>query len=183
MQHSWSEIASISGFGLALMNNAFTLDYERVFRVMNECSVKFLLIGGLNYYLVHRPVSTQDIDLFISDNVENRRRCELALEELGAQWGRNDEDWGPVEQKMPGWLSYQGVYCLLTIAGPVDIFRSVAGVASFDRALVDSKELIVGSKTVVRLIGTKDLLACQMAIPETARRQDRVKHLREILGQ
>jgi len=165
------------------MNNALTLDYERVFRVMNQCSVEFLLIGGLNYYLLHRPISTQDIDLFINDDVENRRRCELALEELRAQWGRNDDDWGPVGQKMPGWLSYQGVYCLLTIAGPVDIFRSLAGVASFDRALVDSKELIVGSNTVVRLIGTKDLLACQMAIPETARRQDRVKHLREILGQ
>lgn len=84
------------------MNNALTLDYERVFRVMNQCSVEFLLIGGLNYYLLHRPISTQDIDLFINDDVENRRRCELA---------------------------------------------------------------------------------CQMAIPETARRQDRVKHLREILGQ
>ena len=170
-------------FGFALMNNALTLDYERVFRVMNQCSVEFLLIGGLNYYLLHRPVSTQDIDLFINDDVANRRRCELALEELSAQWGRTDDDWGPVGQKMPGWLSYQGVYCLLTIAGPVDIFRSLAGVVSFDWALVDSKELIVGSNTVVRLIGTKDLLACQMAIPETARRQDRVKHLREILGQ
>ena len=165
------------------MNNALTLDYERVFRVMNHCGVEFLLIGGLNYYLQHRPISTQDIDLFINDTLENRSSCELALKELSAQWGRNDDDWGPVGQKTPGWLGYQGVYCLLTIAGPVDIFRSLAGVASFHSALVDSKALVVGSNTLVRLIGPKDLLACQMALPETVRRQDRVKHLREILGQ
>ena len=165
------------------MNNVLTLDYERVFRVMNDCDVEFLLIGGLNYYLLHRPVSTQDIDLFINDSVENRSRCESALAELDALWGRTDDDWGPVDKKTPGWLNSQRVYCLLTTAGPVDIFRSVPGVDSFSRALKDSKEVIVGTGTTVRLIGPKDLLACQMAIPEHARRLDRVNHLREVLGQ
>ena len=165
------------------MKKAMSLDYERVFRVMNDCNVEFLLIGGLNYYLLHRPISTQDIDLFINDNFENRSRCELALAELGAQWGRNDDDWGPVDRKTPGWLNTQGVYCLLTIAGPVDVFRSLAGVESFERALADSKEVIVGTDTAVRLIGPMDLLACQMAIPEHARRHDRIIHLREVLGQ
>ena len=141
------------------MNKVLTLDYERVFRVMNDCDVEFLLIGGLNYYLLHRPVSTQDIDLFINDSVANRSRCEFALADLGAQWGRTDDDWGPVDKKTPGWLSSQGVYCLLTTAGPVDIFRSVAGVDSFSRALKESKDVIVGTGTAVRLIGPKDLLA------------------------
>lgn len=165
------------------MKNAMILDYERVFRVMNQRGVEFLLIGGLNYYLLHRPVSTQDIDLFINDNVENRSKCELALADLGAQWGRTDDDWEPVDRKTPGWLNSQGVYCLLTTAGPVDIFRSLAGVESYVRALADCKELIVGTGTAVRLIGPKDLLACQLALPEQARRQDRVNHLREVLGQ
>jgi hypothetical protein len=164
------------------MNAIKPLDFESVFLAMNACDVDYILIGGLNYYLAFRPVSTQDIDLFIDDEPENRNRCEKALTTLDAEWGKGDYDWGPVATKSPGWLSAQGVYCLLTNAGPVDIFRSLAGVESYAMAKETSVDFCTSFGTAIKLLSPQFLLACQLAIPEHARRIDRVRHLQEILG-
>jgi len=156
-------------------------DYRRVFSVMNGHSVAFLLVGGLNYFFLHKPVTTQDIDLLIEDTPQNRSRCERALTELNGDWGRNDDDWGPVCAKQDGWLSNQGVFCLLTHCGPVDIFLSIPGIPNYHEAFLRSVELELDLTTSVRLISARDLLACQLAIPEVNRKSERVAFLRGIL--
>jgi len=35
-------------------------DYRQVFSAMNRFSVSYLLVGGLNFFLLHKPVTTQD---------------------------------------------------------------------------------------------------------------------------
>ena len=113
-------------------------DYRRVFSAMNRNAVSYLLVGGLNYFLAHKPVTTQDIDLLIDDTTENRSYCENALADLFAEWGRRDEDWGPVCAKPKGWLWGQNVFCLLTQFGPVDIFLSLPGISSYAEAKQES---------------------------------------------
>ncbi len=156
-------------------------DYRRVFSAMNRNDVSFLLVGGLNYFLAHKPVTTQDIDLFIDDTPMNRRACEDALLELGAEWGKRDDDWGAVSEKLKGWLWGQNVFCLLTKFGLVDIFLSLPGVSSFADAMHRSILFEVDNGLQIRLISARDLLDCQLALPGVYQKQERIHHLRGIL--
>jgi len=153
-------------------------DYRQVFSTMNSHSVSYLLVGGLNYFLLHKPVTTQDIDLLIEDTPQNGSRCELALKELKGEWGRRDEDWGPVSEKRDGWLSSQSVFCLLTNCGPLDIFLSIPGIPNYQAAFLRSIALELDTNTSVRLISPADLLECQFAIPEAYRKPERIAFLR-----
>jgi hypothetical protein len=157
-------------------------DYRRVLQTMNENSVNYLLIGGLNYFLVHKPVTTQDIDLLIEDTPENRSACEQALVELDAEWGKSDDDWGPVKAKSKGWLEAQSVYCLLTPFGPVDVFRSVPGIPGFSDAMFRGINYEIDAGLTVKLICARDLLKCQLALPEKYRKAERIDFLRGVLG-
>jgi hypothetical protein len=162
--------------------DSLPFDYRRVFSAMNTNRVSYLLVGGLNYFLRHKPVTTQDIDLFIDDTPQNRQHCEDALIELDAEWGRRDEDWGDVSAKPKGWLSGQSVFCLLTQFGPVDIFLSIPGIPCFSEALQRSELFEIDPSSQVRLISTEDLLACQLAIPEVYRKRERIAHLQGIIA-
>ena len=155
-----------------------SFDYRRVFLTMNSHCVSYLLVGGLNYFLLHKPVTTQGIDLLIEDTTPNRSRCEQALKELGGEWGRGDDDWGSVSAKKDGWLSGQSVFCLLTQCGPVDIFLSIPGISNYHEASCRSVLLDLDLATSVRLISSKDLLSCQLAIPEIYRKPERIMYLR-----
>lgn len=156
-------------------------DYRQVFFAMNRNEVSFLLVGGLNYFLVHKPVTTQDIDLLIDDTSENRLACEKALDDLGAQWGKSDDDWGPVTEKPQGWLSGQSVFCLLTLFAPVDIFLSLPGILSYADAKLRSLSYEVDKDVQIKLISTRDLLECQLALPVVYQRSDRIQYLRGVL--
>ncbi len=149
---------------------------------MNYNRVSYLLVGGLNYFLRHKPVTTQDIDLLIDETPQNRQLCEIALIDLDAEWGRRDEDWGKVSAKPKGWLSGQSVFCLLTRFGPVDIFLSIPGIPSFTEARLRSVSFEIDQSIQVRLISTEDLLACQFAIPEIYRKRERIAHLQRIVA-
>ena len=38
---------------------------DHILKVMNDSGVKYLVIGGVNFLLQHKPVLTFDIDLWI----------------------------------------------------------------------------------------------------------------------
>lgn len=157
-----------------------SFDYQAVFHALNDHAVSYLLIGGLNYFLRYRPVSTQDIDVFVESSRDNLTRCETALAALGAKWGRVDSEWTLTSEKPDGWLSGQFVFCLLTPQAPLDIFLSVPGISSFADANAHAVTITTNDGTRVRCISTEDLLACQLALPENLRRLDRIRHLLEL---
>ena len=155
--------------------------YRDVLRTLQDFEVAYLLIGGMNFFLAHQPISTQDIDVLIEDSEDNRRRCELALTAMDAEWGKSDSDWGYVRDKASGWLSQQQVYCMLTKFGPLDIFRSVKGVDSFEEAKQRASFKMLEEKISVSLLSARDLLECQLVLPEGSRRLDRVAYLKKFL--
>jgi len=157
------------------------MDSDRVFASLNRHGVEYLLIGGLNYMLRHAPVLTYDIDIWIKDTAENRDRCEKALMELGAEWGATDEDWGPVAAKRSGWLDRQGMYCLMSPSGAIDIFRSVRGLADWDESHRQSVAEATANGISYRGISDEDMLRCQMALDEGHRRRERIASLNMIL--
>ena len=102
------------------------MNIDHILRTFADCGVEYLLIGGMNFLLRHEPVLTYDIDFWIRDTAENRDRCDTALRALDAAWGATEEDWRSVAAQ-PGWLVRQGVFCLTSPSGAIDIFRTVTG--------------------------------------------------------
>ena len=107
------------------------MNVDHILSAMHDRGVRYLLIGGMNFLLRHEPVLTYDVDLWIEDTEENRRRCEKALASLDAAWGATEADWMPVAGLPAGWLDRQPVFALTTAHGAVDIFRSVVGLSDW----------------------------------------------------
>ena len=138
------------------------MNVDRILQTLNEHEVKYLLIGGLNFYFRHKPVATYDVDLWIEDSEANRRRCELALAELNAEWGTTDEDWGPVENKPAGWLDIQSVYCLNCPDAPVDVFRNVTGLPDWETCAARAVLETVDEGIEYLGLADVDMLKCQL---------------------
>lgn len=158
------------------------MNIDAVFSKLNERQVDYLLIGGVNFMLRHQPINTGDIDIWIEDSDDNRRRCEAALAELGAEWGRADNDWKPVAALPTGWLAAQGMFCLLTPAAPVDIFRTVPGLASWHECRLRAVSGVTAVGIPFLGISDLDMLECQLALAAGEQKLDRINYLRGIIG-
>ncbi len=159
------------------------MNVDTVLAAFHTARVDCLLIGGMNFLLRHQPVLTFDIDIWIKDDGDNRRRCEQALAALEAEWGPDDRSWGPVERLAPGWLDRGPVFCLTSPHGAIDIFRNVEGLDDWAaaRARADTMRTAAGTEYVS--LSDRDMLACQLALPQEARKLDRTRYLRRALGE
>jgi len=158
------------------------VNVDRILSAMNDHSVRYLLIGGMNFLLRHKPVLTYDVDLWIEDEVSNRRRCEKALASLGAEWGPTEAEWKAVAGIPPGWLDRQPVFALTTAHGAVDIFRAVPGLADWRSSFAASSEEYTADSTPYRGLSDRDMLLCQEALDVSERKTDRMRTLRDTLG-
>ena len=157
------------------------IDIDYILKTFNACRVKFILIGGMNFSLRHRPYSTFDVDLWIEDTDANRALCEQALSALNAEWGHNDADWGLTREKMSGWLEVQGVYSLNTPHGPIDVFRSVKGLGDWSASFAAAISETTRVGTPYFGLSDKDMLQCQLVLDEPQKKLDRIQVLSEKL--
>lgn len=153
------------------------MNVDRVLDTMNRHGVGYLLIGGMNFLLRHRPVLTFDVDLWIEDSDENRRRTERALAELEAAWGQTEEDWGPVAVRKSGWLDQQGLFSLSTPHGAVDIFRSVKGLDDWHACHKQAVPSTTPNGVSCLGLSDHDMLRCQYALIEGERNVERIRLL------
>jgi hypothetical protein len=157
------------------------MNVDRVLDTMNRHQVAYLLIGGVNFLLRHSPILTFDIDFWIEDTTENRRRCEAALAELDAQWGATDDDWGPVATRTAGWLERQALFCLTSPHGAIDIFRRVAGLDDWRSSYQNAVREQTSGGISYRGISDADMLRCQYALEEGERKRDRIAILEKVV--
>lgn len=153
------------------------MNVDRIFETMNRHGVRYLLVGGMNFMLRHEPILTFDVDFWIEDSDENRRRCEAALLELEATWGPTDDTWQPVGNFGPGWLDAKQVYCTLTPSGAVDIFRSIRGLTDWASCHQRAVNEETKGGAPYSALSDEDMLACQMALDEGERKQYRIDSL------
>ena len=158
------------------------MQVDLIVQTMVKHGVEFLLIGGMNFMLRHEPELTFDIDFWIDDTPENRAACEKALGALGAEWGPTESEWGPVAPKV-GWLSTQGVFCVTSPYGSIDIFRSVTGLGSWQESKRNAVPITTVGGASCWGINDKDLLACQTGLPTHLRKVKRVEYLKRQLGE
>ncbi|MBC8871532.1 MAG: hypothetical protein H8E44_19075 [Planctomycetes bacterium] len=159
------------------------MNVDHILTSLNQHGVSYLLIGGVNFLLRHAPVLTFDIDIWIKDTEDNRRCAERALADLDAAWGVADADWGPVIEKQPGWLDRQGVFCLNSPHGAIDVFRTVAGLSDWRQSRDQAIEERTAGGVAYRGISDEDMLRCQYALDETQRKSERIRALEAAIGE
>ena len=157
------------------------MNADTILAAFNRCGVDNLLIGGMNFLLRHQPVLTYDVDLWIQPSPENRLRCESALSSLDAAWGETEEVWGLVAHRMPGWLGHQSAYCFTSPHGSLDVFLTVAGLEDWRTCLERADSAVTATGVPYRALSDRDMLACQLALPEAERKLDRIRILRQCL--
>lgn len=157
------------------------MNVDQILGTFNQESVAYILVGGMNFLLRHAPILTYDVDLWIEDTRENLARCEKGLAQLDAEWGPTEAEWGPVSQIPAGWLGRQGVFCLTSPFGAIDVFRSLKGLSSWS----DAKRRAHPEKTSSGIsylgLSDQDMLDCQLALPEGQRKTQRIEMLRRTL--
>lgn len=159
------------------------MNVDRILEAMNAQGVEYLLIGGMNFLLRHEPVLTYDVDLWIRDTTDNRRRCEQALVVLEAAWGPTEADWKPVSQMPGGWLERQSVFALTTAHGALDVFRRLPGMDNWAASFSAAYEGRTAAGVTYRGLSDTDMLRCQEALNESERKLDRMRSLRRVLGE
>lgn len=155
------------------------MDIDHILDTFNKQGVEYLLLGGMNFLLRHKPVLTFDIDFWINDTPDNLSRCEKALARLDASWGASDGDWGKVGQLNPGWLSTQIMFCTMSPYGAIDIFRAVKGLGNWEKSASAAVEGETANGMKYRGLSDADMLKCQYALEESQRKLDRIKTLEE----
>ena len=158
------------------------MNADAILEAFDRHQVDALLIGGMNFLLRHQPVLTFDVDFWVNDTDENLSRVVTALRELGAQWGKTEDSWGPLPDGYV-WLRAQTVFCLTTGHGAVDIFRAVEGLeGQYAACKIRSTSEVSTVGIPYRSLSDQDMLACQLALPENLRRLDRTAYLKNLLG-
>lgn len=158
------------------------MNVDRILSAFNTASVDYVLIGGLNFLLRHGGPSTFDADIWIQDNDDNLWKVINALQALNAEWGATDASWGPVRSDL-SWLKSQSVFCLVTSAGGVDIFREVRGL---EGRYTECKTRATRSKTATGVeflgLGDADMLQTQLALEAVDQKMDRITALRKAIN-
>lgn len=158
------------------------MNIDAILGAFHERQADCLLVGGVNFLLRHKPLMTYDVDLWINDTPENRGAVNHALRDLGAEWGITDASWKPVSED-PTWMEIQGVYCLTTKHGAVDIFRSIKGLEGrYAECRAAAPEGRTPAGTYFRGLSDKHMLESEMALDPEDRREDRLKALREAVA-
>ena len=158
------------------------MNIDPILEAFNSKKVAYLLIGGMNFHLRPQPVLTYDIDFWIEDSPENLRRCEQALSEVNAEWGKSPEEWGPVGKLKPGWLSASHEIALTSPFCPINVYISRKGVDSWAGA---NGRAYAGTTTTgisYRGMSDEDTLNDQYALDEQDRRIERIRVLEQLLG-
>ena len=105
--------------------------YEKGFidlwNCLNKNGVRYIMVGGFATTLHGYQRFTEDVDLYLDDTLENRKKLRKAFSELGLG------DFEPIEriQFIPGWVDFQ-----LNNGVKMDLMTSLKGVdLSFDECL------------------------------------------------
>ena len=157
------------------------MNIDGILAALNDGQVDYLLIGGVNFLLRHRPEMTFDVDVWIRDTADTRGRCEAVLAALGAEWGRDEASWGPVARLPAGWLATQALFCMTTPAGALDVFRTVKGLTDWAACAGRAVAGRTATGVAYRGLSDADMLACQLALPPPDRKEGRIAVLREAL--
>ena len=108
------------------------LDEELIkfWKLLNQNKVEYIMIGGFAVNLHGFSRTTGDLDIWLKDDINNRKKLGKAL----AQFGYNESSFNDIDF-VPGWTDFY-----IGAGIRLDIITSMAGLEniSFDEALVQA---------------------------------------------
>ena len=157
------------------------MDVEHILHTLNQHSVEYILIGGMNFLFNHSGPITYDVDIFVNDTSANLIELNFALQDLHCEWGESEDKWGPISHD-PNWLLKRTVFCLTSPDGPLDIFRMVKGLEDgFEASKVRAELRSMPNGEFYFSLSDEDMLHCQTALSPSERSSARVEALQKIL--
>lgn len=158
------------------------MNVDRILEALNHREVDYLLIGGINFLLRHKPLLTYDVDVWVRDDAANLASLNRALKALGAGWGKTEKTWGVVPDD-PSWLRQQGVFCLTTDQGALDIFREVLGLEGrYDECKREAGKEFTASGVAYLGLSDRHMLLAEQALDPGNQRTDRIETLKEAIA-
>lgn len=132
---------------------------DRIFRVLADHGVRFVLVGGIAATLRGSPAVTYDVDVAPEQSPENLERLMAALTELGAvRFTEPDEDIAPPRVDE---LTAR-VEQFASPIGYIDVLRELRAVGGYDR-LVTTAEQIEVAGVAVYVAALDDIIASKEA--------------------
>ena len=111
-------------------------DLLEFWRKLNELSVRYIMIGGLAVRFQGFNRITDDLDLWLEDTIENRKRLRKAFREL------NYGDYPEIEtmQFVAGWTSFYAAGIVLDIITEMKGLEHLSFTACYEASLVTEIE-------------------------------------------
>ena len=155
------------------------LDPERLFRVLAEKGVRFVLIGALAARLQGFPRLTADADITPAKDPDNLERLARALRALDARVYTEQIPEGLAFDCSPQMLGRADIWNLITAAGRLDIAFKPSGTEGYDDLARHADHFTVygGELLAARL---EDIIRSKEAANRPKDRQD-LPVLREML--
>jgi len=155
------------------------LDPERLFRVLAEKGVRFVLIGALAARLQGFPRLTADADITPAKDPDNLERLARALRALDARVYTEQIPEGLAFDCSPQMLGRADIWNLITAAGRLDIAFKPSGTEGYDDLARHAEHFTIygGELLAARL---EDIIRSKEAANRPKDRQD-LAVLREML--
>ena len=155
------------------------LDPERLFRVLAEKGVRFVLIGALAARLQGFPRLTADADITPAKDPDNLERLARALRALEARVYTEQIPEGLAFDCSPQMLGRADIWNLITAAGRLDIAFKPSGTEGYDDLARHAERFTIygGELLAARL---EDIIRSKEAANRPKDRQD-LAVLREML--
>ena len=131
-------------------------DFTAALRVLVECGVDFVVVGGIAAVLQSVPVNTFDLDVVHSTEPANIARLLTALDRLDAYYRLQPERRLRPDETH---LSSPGHQLLMTRFGPLDVLGSIGKGRRYTDLLPHVTEMDVGEGIRVRVLDLETLIA------------------------
>ena len=135
--------------------DVFDEDILSLWDCLYKNEVRYIMIGGFAINLHGYNRSTKDIDIWIEDSLENRKRLRKALKDQGSG------DYEPIETMdfIPGWTDFQ-----LNMGFTLDVLLSVKGLEKIGFEECYTYSIVAEIEhTIVRFLHYNHLIACKKA--------------------
>ncbi len=145
-----------------------SIDFFGLLETLTFYTVDFIVVGGVGAILHGAPITTFDLDIVHSRQVDNVARLMKALESLDTFYRGQ---FGRIIQPNAKALLGPGHHLLETKRGPLDVLGMIGKNRDYDWLLSHTLEVDLGEGLHVRTLDLKTLIAVKK---ETFRDKDRI---------
>ncbi len=128
-------------------------DFQELLRALNDCAVKYLIVGGYAFGVHAEPRATKDLDIFVRADEENSKAIYRALIQYGA----------PLAGLSPVDFRDGTTFQIGQPPTRIDILQNIDGV-TFDEAWEDRIEALIDGDIPTAVISKNDLIRNKVAL-------------------